>query len=264
MRKPLPAVFLLLLLLLCASVSADEVRLKGGGKVVGIATEKDGKVIVEVGIGKVAFPKDEVLSIKSGRTPLHEYRDRAAKIGRDATAGEHYELAVWAGERRLGLHERRHLKKTIELDPDHEGARRALGFQLYKGKWLTRGEIQREKGFVKFEGKWMTQAEVELIRRHRLNMEERRMALEEERAKREAEERERRMQMRREYHERMLRLMEEDRWSRRYFRTRSWGGTSLYRPGAWIYDEVVPVFDIFEFLNWKPWKGQVPYSPLPR
>ena len=117
---------------------------------------------------------------------------------------------------------------------------------------------------MKFEGKWMTQAEVELIRRHRLNMEVRRMALEEERANREAEERERRMQMRREYHERMLRLLEEDRWSRRYFRTRSWGGTSLYRPGAWIYDEVVPGFDIFEFLNCKLWKGKVTYSPLPR
>ena len=90
------------------------------------------------------------------------------------------------------------------------------------------------------------------------------LKLEEERAKREAEERERRMEMRREYHERMLRLMEEERWSRRYSRSRSWGGTSLYRPGAWIYDEVVPCFDIFEFLNWKPWKRRVPFSPLPR
>ncbi len=44
----------------------------------------------------------------------------------------------------------------IDLDPDHRGARRALGFKLYEGEWVSPEELNRRKGLVEFEGRWYT------------------------------------------------------------------------------------------------------------
>jgi len=120
--------------------------------------------------------------------------------GRKATADKYYQLAneiekknrsVWGGVISEPLDRLKTLiyQTVLKTDPDHEGARKALGYERYKGKWMTSKEIreakemaiqkererhrqkelsrrkaereryeaeQRAKGLVEFEGKWMT------------------------------------------------------------------------------------------------------------
>ncbi|GCC10061.1 hypothetical protein IPdc08_00081 [archaeon] len=115
---------------------------------------------------------------------------------RKASADEYYQLAneigkknrsVWGGiisENLEGL--KTHIYRTIiEMDPDYEGARKALGYKRYKDKWMTSEEIRgvkeakyaasmRAKGLVKFEGKWMMPDEKRNIEEERERQREKR------------------------------------------------------------------------------------------
>lgn len=168
---------------------ADEVILTSGGKLSGIAREEGGNVIVETGYGTVTLSKDLVVSIdRTRKSKLQEFRELVATADGSATAQQLYDLARWAKENGLPKYYREFLQKTLERDPDHEFARRELGYQLYNGKWMTLPEVMLAKGFILFEGKWVTPSERELIVAERLREKQRR---EEDRRKREEERRRR-------------------------------------------------------------------------
>jgi hypothetical protein len=69
------------LLLLGGTAYADEVTLKNGKKFTGIAREEGDKVVLEMAIGTVGIPKDQVSNVEFGRTPLHEFYDRLGACG---------------------------------------------------------------------------------------------------------------------------------------------------------------------------------------
>src|SRR5581483_6953261 len=48
---------------------------------------------------------------------------------------------------------------VLKVDPDHAGARAALGYILDNGRWITEDDQMRAKGMVKFQGRWMTPAD---------------------------------------------------------------------------------------------------------
>ena len=75
--------WLFLILLLPAVSRADEVYLKGGGKVSGrIVARTATSVEVDVGAGKVTVPADRVERIEERRSPLDDYYDRAGRSPR--------------------------------------------------------------------------------------------------------------------------------------------------------------------------------------
>jgi hypothetical protein len=76
-------------------------------------------------------------------------------------------LAEWCKEHHLPNQRKVHLGRIIELDPDHEVARRLLGYVRRDGKWLTQEEHMAARGFVRHEGRWIMAAEKELIERNR-------------------------------------------------------------------------------------------------
>src|SRR5205085_7765062 len=79
-------------------------------------------------------------------------------------------------------------QQAINAHPDHEFARRALGFQFYAGKWRTPTEVKIAMGLIEFEGDWMTPQSKEAIltsrtlEKERKLLDEARRRLEEERA----------------------------------------------------------------------------------
>ncbi len=81
------------------------------------------------------------------------------------TVDGHWALAEWC--RKQGLTDRRqvHLKRIIELAPDHPGARAGLGYTRNEGRWFTRDELMDHWGMVRFEGAWRCPQEVELLQR---------------------------------------------------------------------------------------------------
>jgi hypothetical protein len=56
-----------------------------------------------------------------------------------------------------------HLKRLIELDPNHTRARHALGYQYLTGQWITRAASRREEGYELYRGKWRTPQEIEIL-----------------------------------------------------------------------------------------------------
>src|SRR5258708_6033461 len=129
-----------LALCLSAPAWADEVKLKNGGVLKGIAREECGRVVVETESGTVAVSVDEVGSVVHDQAGLHEYQERVASLGRDPQAPAVFDLALWAKEHQLGPYVNTLLYWTLALDPDHAQARKMLNYVRYEGRWIPAQE----------------------------------------------------------------------------------------------------------------------------
>lgn len=143
--------------------SADEIVLMNGGKLMGIAREDGESIIVETTYGTISVPRDQVLSIdKSKKSLVEEYKTHEAQTDfKDPQSV--WDLAKWARDNNLPRQARQMMQKVIELNPNHEFARRELGFTIFQGQWLTYDEMMMAKGFMKFRNKWLTPSERELM-----------------------------------------------------------------------------------------------------
>ncbi|MDH4066931.1 MAG: hypothetical protein OEW19_21230, partial [Acidobacteriota bacterium] len=146
-----------------ALAQADDVLLKGGGKISGrILSRTDSAVQVDVGAGIVTVRMDSVLSIEEKRSPLDDYEERTAKLGANDVAGW-LDLARWSSSQALGTQARRAYERVLTIDPQNVEANQALGRVLVDGRWVTELEVHRARGLVDFEGAWMTPAERDAI-----------------------------------------------------------------------------------------------------
>jgi len=142
----------------------DTIKLKSGGELQGIVEEKENEITIETGYGTATFKREEVLSIDyNTKSNLEVYYEKYNKIKDSKNADDFYELAEWAKKNKVTKFLSELYKRTIELSPNHLGARTSLGYILFNDKWLTKNEYMKVKGFVLFKGKWMTPAEKELI-----------------------------------------------------------------------------------------------------
>ena len=58
---------------------------------------------------------------------------------------------------------REQLAKILELDPNHEQARQALGHQKQERRWRSRDDVMAARGLVWYDGKYYTQHHIELL-----------------------------------------------------------------------------------------------------
>jgi hypothetical protein len=155
------------LLLLPVMAAADDIYLKGGGKVSGrILSRTETSVEIDVGAGKVTLPMSAVLRIEERRSALHDYHDRASALRADDAKGW-LELARWATKQGLGTQARQAYERVLRVDPSHPEANRAVGNVLLDGVWMTEEQSYLARGFVRFEGEWMLPQEREAILRER-------------------------------------------------------------------------------------------------
>ncbi|HXB56051.1 MAG TPA: hypothetical protein VN461_14800 [Vicinamibacteria bacterium] len=150
------------LVLLCFTptlAGADEVLLKGGGKVTGVIVERTASsVVVEVGPGLVTLPLSRVLAIQEGPTPLALYRERASGLSRTDLAGW-LALGRWARQQDLLTQSREAFTHALSIDPANGEANEALGRVLVGDHWASAEEGYRARGLVPFDGRWVTLAE---------------------------------------------------------------------------------------------------------
>jgi len=113
---------------------ADLFHLKTGNTIEGEVLDDLGDAYrVRVVIGVIDIRKDDIDRLEPGKTPWQRYAKVRAKS--PDTADGHYRLAQWCGKH--GLHDKqtKHLRRAIELDPEHEPARLALGHVRLNGRW---------------------------------------------------------------------------------------------------------------------------------
>jgi hypothetical protein len=142
---------------------ADEVHLKGGGRVTGeIIEQTEEQVTVDIGGGTLTVRASSVVSIERGISPMQEFRRRAAEV--PAGSAEAWrELARWARGNALQSQAEEAYSQVLAILPDDEEANRALGRVQLDGRWVSEEEGYRARGYVEFEGEWMTPAEQRAI-----------------------------------------------------------------------------------------------------
>jgi hypothetical protein len=150
-----------------ALATADEIFLRGGGRVTGVIVERTkDAVVLETAPGRVTLPMRRIEKIVESRSALEGFRDRAAALApRDVDGWA--ALARWAAERDLLTQAREAWQKVLAADPSHPEANAALGRVELDGGWVGEDEAFRARGYVAFEGRWVTPAEHEALVRER-------------------------------------------------------------------------------------------------
>lgn len=96
------------------------------------------------------------------QSPLELEYDRRAAAAPDTADGQ-WQLAEWCRQQSLVDQRKVHLRRIVELDPDHQQARRILGFQFLDGQWITKEDFRRGEGYELYKGKWRTPQEIEIL-----------------------------------------------------------------------------------------------------
>src|SRR5918993_5539108 len=161
MRHPLFLVCALALL--PGLASADDVLLKGGGRISGrILSRTDTAVQVDVGAGIITVSMANVVSIEERRSLVDDYQERASRLRADDVPGW-LQLARWSQSEGLRTQARRIYERILTIDPQNVEANQALGRVLVDGRWVSEQESYRARGYVQFEGAWVTPAERDAI-----------------------------------------------------------------------------------------------------
>jgi hypothetical protein len=146
-------------------------------------------LLVGTAAGEIGVAASSVARIEEGRSPLHEYEERAARLAPGDVEGW-LALGEWASARGLGTQAREAYRRALAASPDDPRANAALGNVKMDGRWVSEDESYRARGFVQFEGEWITPAEHEAILRERAVLDQAERAREEAESRaREAEER---------------------------------------------------------------------------
>ncbi len=164
-----PLVGCLLVAALGGNGLGDTFVLSSGARVQGSRASDDESTESHVAIdtaygGRVRVERSRIVEIISESSAQDQYDRLAPKVA--DTAEAHFKLARWCGDRQLDEQQQQHLRRVIELDPQHEAAHRALGYSEIGGEWVQREEHLKRNGYVRYKGKWRLAQEVALKEHH--------------------------------------------------------------------------------------------------
>jgi hypothetical protein len=171
MKPILTAVALWLIMASSARPMRAEVfLLPGGGRVVGELINRDQaprrQYVVQVADGaRVTLDAGQVEKVLRPHPDEAEY-ERIRPTYADTVAAQ-WELAQWCRDHRLTAQRETHLRRVIELDPEHVEARLVLGYRRVDGQWATRDEIMIERGYQRYKGKWTLPQEIKRLESQR-------------------------------------------------------------------------------------------------
>src|SRR5262245_50092375 len=151
-----------------AATATEVVVLKSGGRIEGELVNKDrartDPVVVTMESGlRLALNPAQVARVIVKKDVEKQYDELLPKVAN--TVGGHWEMARWCREAGLDAERKVHLEEVLRLDPDHEEARRLLGYSKFGDEWMKPDEWMRKQGYVSFEGKWCLPQEVEIVKR---------------------------------------------------------------------------------------------------
>lgn len=147
------------------AVWAETILLKSGGHIEGEllnpdrAKEDNLQLKLAAG-GRLAIAPAQVQRVIRKSEGQLEYETRLPKMV--DTAAAHWEMAEWCKETGLLSQRRTHLEKVIALDPEHEKARIALGYNKISGTWMRQEEFMKKQGYILHKGSWKLPQQIEI------------------------------------------------------------------------------------------------------
>jgi hypothetical protein len=138
---------------LAAAARADVLVLHNGGRVEGELLNPDESprvhFVLQTAAGvQITLDAAQVSQRLRPRPAEQEYEKLAPTFA--DTADAQWDLATWCAENNLLAQRKVHLERIIELNPDHQKARAALGYlhDTETGKWVTQKELMESRGEV--------------------------------------------------------------------------------------------------------------------
>jgi hypothetical protein len=110
--------------------------------------------------GRVTLAADQVERIETPSPEKQRYLELLPRM--PATVDGLWKMAEWCRENGLDAEREEHLEQLLTLDPEHKGARLALGYNKVDGRWVRPEEHMRSLGYVRFGGSWKLPQEVEI------------------------------------------------------------------------------------------------------
>lgn len=151
---------------------ADDVHLHNGEIFEDVVAEvTDSHVIVELAIGRLRFPVDQVREVVRSESALAAFHERRQALLRDpaSAVASWVELAEWARARGLERAWRETALLAARLDGTAAGLEplmRELGYELDEtAGWLPRHEAMVRRGLVEYRGSWLAPERVAELRR---------------------------------------------------------------------------------------------------
>ena len=160
----------------CGVASGDVFILTGGGRVVGELMNPDQvpretyQIKTATG-GRITLSRSQVKEQLRRRPAEVEYEKIRPRYP-DTVEGQ-WALAEWCREHTLLSERKIHLERILELDSDHDKARRALGYFPRDGEWKTHSQIMEEQGLVLYKGEYRTAQEIEILEERQIGKRER-------------------------------------------------------------------------------------------
>ena len=96
------------------------------------------------------------------RRPVESEYDRMAPGFTDTPEGQ-WQAAEWCRQRGLKAYRDYHLRRLVELNPNHARAWSLLGYAQINGRWKRRADLEADLGYEFHEGRWRLAQEIELL-----------------------------------------------------------------------------------------------------
>jgi hypothetical protein len=148
-----------------APLAADIFILESGGRIEGEWLNRDEQPLVAYAVRSngvtLKLPASTVRETIRQSPGELEY-SRLAPAAADTVEGQ-WELAEWCRKNSLTRQREVHLRRVVEINPNHQQARYALGFAFQRGEWITRSDARRQEGYEFYRGKWRTPQEIEIL-----------------------------------------------------------------------------------------------------
>lgn len=124
---------------------ADTVIKTDGTKVEGKIIENTADhVLISTKLGEIKIPKSDIRTTEEGKTLADQFKDKWEAVDK-ADAIALAELAEWCDENKLSRESKKVWRAILDVDPDDEGARRALGYVKVDGEWKSKADLDAEK-----------------------------------------------------------------------------------------------------------------------
>lgn len=153
-----------------AMISGKVFVLRNGGQVEGELVNRDRSpdepyVIETVNGGRITLARSQVKKVLARQPAEVEYEKIRPRY--DDTIDGQWALAEWCRENHLNVRRKIHLRRILEIDPDHKKVRAALGYHQSGGKWVTQEEVMTKRGYRRYKGRWRSPQEIELLEKRR-------------------------------------------------------------------------------------------------
>jgi hypothetical protein len=139
-----------------SAAQADFIRLKNGKTLEGALLDLgNGKVRIDLTYGSLTMAASQVEEVRPALTLEDSITQELEALAADDAAGR-FRLAERARLAQSYTLHRRLLEAVLTADPEHEAARRQLGYVPFEGSWVTQEQFHELKGEVLFRGEWVS------------------------------------------------------------------------------------------------------------